>query len=254
MLTGSRSLFLMVLCLLTTGLVNASTPSEHRASQLAIGEWDIVLKCSRDIYESVLFPHVKAREPSALVPRLKDIAPQVYPCRLCIFANSTFCLEPRDTGGWYRQSFQDPHLNSIRGKWKAKPNPYCATDRYFDEIMLSSLSRVERQLPKKVGPWPWARKNEMLLKKIKFHLSCRLYGQFWDSSRSTGHILDGNEKYVRGRMSHGVLVTDQMDGADKPSEWWRKRVIAGSFAGRRRRQVIDIDDEPNQKGKAEKSR
>ncbi|GKY92649.1 hypothetical protein MPSEU_000235000 [Mayamaea pseudoterrestris] len=222
----------------------ALTPSVHRASQLAIGEWDLLLKCSRDDYETVIFPHIKTHAPATLVPRFKWDLPQEYPCRLSMFSNGTFSLEPKvnETASLARSNL-NAILTSIHGKWEALPNPYCATDRYFDELVLCSNSRVERQLPRRAGLLPWTRRNEKLLKKIRFRLNCRLHGQYWSSDGLAFHAFGSKKACAGGRMSHGVLVTDQMDGVDRPDEWWRRRVVSGSFVGFRRRPLVDADED-----------
>jgi hypothetical protein len=241
-----------MLALMTTSTVTGSafTPSIHRASQLAIGEWEIDLKCNRDTYESVLFPHQQATAPSTLVPRLTwDMARQ-YPLRLCVFSDGTFRLEPRGSGAELLRHHKDTtYLSSIQGKWQAQPNPYCATDRFYDELVFCSHSRVERQLL--TGGLFWRSTNKRnqatVLKKIQFRLNCRLHGQYWSSGGALASFIvpanNKEQKYIKGKMTHGVLVADHLDGADKPAQWWRRRVVSGSFAGRRRRQLIEDDDD-----------
>ena len=238
----TRFLCLMALLATTcTTSASSTTPSVHRASQLAIGEWDLFLKCSRDVYESVLFPHVKTHAPATLVPRF--LWDRDYPCRLSMFSNGTFSLEPK-LEPTLRPKQRNSLLTSIHGKWEALPNPYCATDRYYDELVFCSNSRVERQLPRS-GLLPWTNQNETLLKKIRFRLNCRLYGQYWSSDGLLAfHAFGGKTATARGRLSHGVLVTDQLDGTDKPAEWWQRRVVSGSFTGFRRRPLIPTDEDP----------
>ena len=238
--------FMCIIALVATSVAassssssSSSTPSVHRASQLAIGEWDLFLKCSRDVYESVLFPHVKTHAPATLVPRLQW--EREYPCRLSMFSNGTFSLEPKLEPMSQRQL--NAVLTSIHGKWKALPNPYCATDRYYDELIFCSNSRVERQLPRS-GLLPWTDQKETLLKKIRFRLNCRLHGQYWSSDGLAFHAFGGKTASARGRLSHGVLMADQLDGADKPAEWWQRCVVSGSFTGFRRRPLIAADEDP----------
>jgi hypothetical protein len=127
---------------------------------------------------------------------------------LVLFGNGTFCLSPpsgeRDTS---------PRL-PVHGHWEAAPNPYCATDRFTQAIVLTSYPR---QLQAAAGS---ALSND---DSITNHNSQRhtlvLHGRLAGRYARPG---------PRGRLTHGKVLRQEMS-VDATTE---RRPILASFDAR----------------------
>jgi hypothetical protein len=141
---------------------------------LVVGEWNVRLRgpCWMDV--SRLFPTVidntEMKESNTIegwnvIPIRRRLWGTTLDCRLSMAEDGTFVLMPHTTtsktggeieGGPRRQittssQQQQPQqqLSSImplRGEWKVSSNPYCVTDRYYDQLSLQSYPRTLQQL------------------------------------------------------------------------------------------------------------
>ena len=177
------------------------------------------------------------------------------PCCLSLYANGTFGLTGRSTSNCdnitpsMRQQNQQPLKKSlslllIRGKWKLLTNPYCVTDRFYDQIVLESFPRVQKELiqcsttkkgssthsnhltPIDSGKNVKKSRNAIIqpIQKVQLKLHCRLSGHFtgnrynsrppWWQRTPLNHHLDDDKHhfyYARGKMTHGVIILDELD-------------------------------------------
>jgi len=253
-------------------------PSER----LAVGEWNLCLHCSPEHLETELFP--RAAEMIAADDDATATAPlkrrrqrrRRYDCRLAVRPNGTFLLSPPSdsvsTSATGKETTEDDNddinnndtrLLAIRGRWKLRSDPYCPTDRFYDDLVLVSFPRVQtrraissgqveqqrddtprhdrrqRKLKQRIGDTiknKAVRKDQsgsspskVVLKRLQFDLRCRL----------TGHY-SRNRRRDPSRISRGVLVrclpdveADEEKNSSLP--WWnrRRRRVVATFAGRR---------------------
>jgi hypothetical protein len=82
----------------------------------------------------------------------------------------------------------------INGQWRIQPNPYCATDRFFDQMIFDSYPRVQKQTS-------FDEKRSQILQKRRLRIQCRLYGHY------TSGRIPFARSYARGKLSHGVLIS-----------------------------------------------
>jgi hypothetical protein len=104
---------------------------------------------------------------------------------LSICEDGTFVLQPTQI------KIKDHHrrlLLPVRGQWNVLENPYCITDRFYDQLTLKSYPRVETTA-----------RSRLPLQSLNLDFSCRLVGKHAKSE------LVGR----KGRMTHGTLVWKQ---------------------------------------------
>lgn len=175
---------------------------------LAAGKWDVSLRCRPDLFETELFP---LRNSTAPRQPPRSWTSRSRRCSLSLLANGTFVLEPYFSNG------STSSVLVMHGRWMVRTNPYCATDRFYDELILRTYPRVHKLV---------CGDETTVLRRIGFDLHCRLYGHF-------ARNKDSN----RGRLSRGLLIREQAD--DPPMA---KRRVLGSFTGRRV-QPFAVEDE-----------
>jgi len=223
--------------------------------QLALGEWNVNIKCGDEFFHSQLFPNTqimttrKYAEKSLAGSRLakpgdkpwdlvrKRLLTRVrrHHCRMELFSNGTFALHPledvgsRDNNVWTRERESSDSILPIHGYWKVRPNPYCVTDRFYDDLLLVSFPRVEKEVIQD------GKKNGALTKeKQRFRLECycRLRGHFSDGGGILGRWRIQTRKRPTARLSRGTIVQcwgpPIKEGIS--SDQWRPIVVA-SFWG-----------------------
>jgi hypothetical protein len=228
--------------------------------------------------------------------------PRRFGCNLKVFRNGTFALEPTNealslataVGGrssvaclekLSSASKDDTMHHSdgknealaflpIRGRWNVLSNPYCATDRFYDDLHLSSYPRAQKRIEnnymRKIKDSKVIEESSKttttaaddntlptLLKRVHLHFHCRLYGHYTDGglirklfSTSKKTSL-GDGPYCRGRLSHGAIVQDQQQRSPQNNHdndpnnndpvqqhpWWSfiyRRRVVASFTAKRR--------------------
>ncbi len=159
------------------------------------------------------------------------------PCRLSLHANGTFGLTDRPQ---HVPKVQSPPLSSnsfvIRGKWSLQTNPYCVTDRFYDDILLESYPRIQKERQQKVLPHGTTRQyhnsttsvstrvmtyqNLTIIRpiqKVQLKLRCRLSGHFTGSDGRLGLPFRMGQRrreyryYARGKITHGVMMLEELD-------------------------------------------
>jgi hypothetical protein len=197
---------------------------------LLVGNWKTTFRCNPTFFTSELFPLKLSNSnnsphnpiddnPRSLFQRaIKSVTPsKTYRCNLTFFPNRTFALVPED--------ILDANIGNrlcLHGVWNLQANPYCATDRFYDQLVLKSYPRSMKQL------FGCRSKNQpaIIRKHIKLRLHCRLFGHY-SASRPRN-----SNRFARGRLSHGVLFVSREHIQDHTSKQIDS-YVAGSFSGSR---------------------
>lgn len=177
-----RQLFIS-LCFLSTSSRAALTAREQ-----ALGDWDLTIKTKC----------IKLGEMQGIVP--SSMSKTRLDCRLSLFPNGTFKIMPKG----------DDDL-IINGRWELGRNPYCPTDRFYDDLLLESYPRVFKR-----------RGEGQVLKRFGFLFKCRIYGRYNAHDRCCS------------RMNHGMLLRKDYL-SDPPRNlfgWWKQRPVCATFTGK----------------------
>jgi hypothetical protein len=116
----------------------------------------------------------------------------------------------------------------LRGEWYLTPNPYCVTDRHYDELLLVSEPRMRR------------RSN--IIEKARVELRCQVWGRYGAGAVRKKIGLEHGR--IRGRMNHGTIVIVKEDVEDgigserKGKKYPTTREVVGTFGGRA---IVDIE-------------
>jgi hypothetical protein len=178
--------------ILSISLLSISALATLTALEQALGDWDLMIKTTRsNLYGE---PVAKAIFPSSSVTKRR------LPCRLTLFPNGNFTIVPEGKDGM-----------PINGRWELGRNPYCLTDRFYDDLLLESYPRSL----KRSG-------DGEVLKRVSFQFKCRIYGRYC-----------GHERRL-GRINHGILLRkDQLGSVPRTLfGWWKQRPVCASFTGR----------------------
>jgi hypothetical protein len=115
---------------------------------------------------------------------------------LSLLPNGTFSLTDKENNGIV-----------INGIWELGKNPYCPTDRFYDDLLLESFPRVKR-------------KREEIIQRLSFQLKCKVYGRY------NGH----GQRLLR--LKHGYIL--KKTGArqyDSFKGWWKVHRVCATFKG-----------------------
>lgn len=114
---------------------------------------------------------------------------------------------------------------SCEGEWFLTPNPYCVTDRHYDELLLVSEPRIRRS---------------STVEKARVELRCQVWGRY--GAGAVRRKLGMKHGRVRGRMTHGSIVIFKQQSPDvheigtgkerKKASTATTRVVVGTFTGR----------------------
>ena len=149
-------------------------------------------------------------------------------CQLTIHPNGTFTILPGEDQEYPLKSFMP-----LRGRWKVLPNPYCVTDRSYDQVVLESYPRLEMKVSaSKAGELARCGNDRPGLETagmrqkltvgsdhnkgkkenidvVKLSLNCRMWGRY---NRPNGGLFGKwRRNYAQGRMTHGTLVWDEKE-------------------------------------------
>lgn len=124
---------------------------------------------------------------------------------------------------------------ALRGEWYLTPNPYCVTDRHYDELLLVSETRTRR------------RSN--IRERARVEMRCQVWGRYGAGAvRKKIGIEHGR---IRGRMNHGtiVIVKEDVEDGIGSGKGGRKtstiREVVGTFAGRA---IVNIESSARKPG------
>jgi len=198
----------------------------------AVGQWDVTVKANgwkKSKVSSMLFPPLKSVLLSGDVD-IDSCLPDTVNnnnmhCHLSIFPNGTFVMDaPSDDNGKNRMP--------LRGNWKLQPNPYCITDRQYDQLVLESYPRVQKQ-------------QEQVLQRVDMRLQCRVWGRYGSGPirKFMGHDNVGRSM---SRITHGTLLWNVRESQEPP---WKSQRVCASFTAKpvessnEEEEEEDFDDE-----------
>ncbi len=111
----------------------------------------------------------------------------------------------------------------LRGIWKLDPNPYCVTDRQYDELTLKSIPKVrinsERMpMSDSTSNSKSAEPNERndSKEKIIIEMNCNVWGRF--GSNPIRHMLKRPRGKDAGRLTHGTMSIVKMKQSEPDSK------------------------------------
>jgi hypothetical protein len=234
--TTSFLLTLASLCLPTSN-ARVLSPQEQ-----AIGDWDLSLRSplwrrqENDDISHILFP---PRQESSHKHDKRDHHRSLS-CRLSIYPNGTFALKPKDDE--HGDSTSSGALLTVRGTWKLQPNPYCVTDRQYDQLKLESYPRVQKFRNATLEQDSPAR----ILQRVNLQLHCRIWGRYGSDSirKFAGHPQGSS----MSRITHGTVVWNDLlkNNNNNGVPWWKSKrpAVCATFSARPRTDAThSIDDE-----------
>jgi hypothetical protein len=281
-------------------------PLKIDSEELFIGVWKAKIWCANtDSGPYPLFPPTTVHASSVVSTRVGDYKNSIInsprkkkessggrwghrrrllECTLSIHPNGTFHMQPStdhvvvstaddDSVSLYGNHATNSNSNSIlpmRGRWSLETNPYCVTDRFYNDVVLKPYKRVQKKVcfddTVDVSSKKRTRNkgslirtdatvgNETVLQHVQFECRCRLTGHFTGVRLSFWRRGSSNKTpccYARGRLSHGIIrKIDIMDSGaiSEPQQrehqssrpWWKavggifpQSKIAASFAATR---------------------
>lgn len=233
--------------------------------QLASGEWDVSIFWSR-IDASRIFPSVSAQrsffskkrttrtKSEMIIPSVKRRPWGTYSldCILSLAPDGTFILAPKkiikyssyssnrkvkehismedcDMSTIEKKSKSSTGVMYMHGCWNVLANPYCLTDRRYDEVSLISYPR---QRIKKSGAATDNPEEEERVppRTVQMTMNCRLWGRHGrQPQQSNRQEINGEQTSCCGKMTHGTIVWKE-HGQGVP--WWKQlcRPVLGSFS------------------------
>ncbi|CAJ1942834.1 unnamed protein product [Cylindrotheca closterium] len=190
---------LIVVLLLFCSRCASSTSAQVLGShQLAVGEWRVTLRGRFD--PTSIFPKTLSNLPSEIVARRGLWGSRVLDCTFSMSDDGTFCLRPEQSN--------DNHL-PVRGRWNVLSNPYCITDRFYDQLTLKSHPR--QHIVNADG------EEDAVIDSIT---AVNVYARMW------GHY--SRNKPGRGKLSHGSLTVSAEESKHERRRWPVKQSISFS--------------------------
>jgi hypothetical protein len=274
------------------------------SSELLVGEWEVAVRVRGRLSPAqskasathcsginALFPPrqsiVQGRGSGPTVAAPADrigARKRRYSCRLAVFANQTFVLRPEeeeeeDSESKRSSTVQEPgtgrrRLLPVRGQWSVLSNPYCVTDRFYDNLRLVSYPRVQTKqrvlVPTSTIKDGGNSETSTLVvssdpvQRVRLEFHGHLRGHY--TAGGWVRRIVGPDRYHRGRIRNGVVLVsdaddDDREGCDSSSRgrqqrrsWYpwplgrRQNVVIATFTARRRmlpfRQLIqELDDD-----------
>jgi hypothetical protein len=118
---------------------------------------------------------------------------------------------------------------ALRGEWYLTPNPYCVTDRHYDELLLVSETRTRRC-------------SNIVRERARVEMRCQVWGRY--GAGAVRRRIGIEHGRIRGRMNHGTIVIvkeDIQDGIGNGKGRGKTstiREVVGTFAGRA---IVDME-------------
>ena len=185
----------------------------------AVGQWVVTLTSNG---------WRRSKVPSMLFPSLKTAANELpcetntMHCHLSVFSNGTFVMDAPSNLASTRMS--------LRGQWKLQPNPYCITDRQYDQLVLESYPRVQKRAF-----------DEQVLQRVILRLQCRVWGRY--GSGPIRQFLGFRSGRIMSRMTHGTIVWNVQQSQETNLPWWKSRRVCASFTAKPIESPGEGDDE-----------
>lgn len=158
-------------------------------------------------------------------------------CNLFLDDDGTFTLMPPLLHPSI-QSFQDQEVKRqpLRGYWHLKPNPYCVTDRQYDELILESIPKVRVFENGSLNDAEKGKEKDEYhsgAEKITIEMSCNVWGRF--GSNAIRRLMGRPTGKSAGRLTHGKLsiVKVTSDSLDESTCVGKiRRVLCATFRAR----------------------
>ena len=205
-------------------LICRSEAGKIDSLELLVGDWNTTIRCGSLRFASELFPpRVSLTDEAVPHARIGWERPRKFHCNLSLYPNGTFGLYPHETIDEIASAGADDGQSLlVRGRWILHPNPYCVTDRFYDQVVLHSYPRIKKKVVDG--------REEEILQSLRLDIQCRLTGHF-----SHGRLLPVWGRlprvFARAKLSHGVVVLNQ-EFSNQETSRARPR-IAATFAATR---------------------
>ena len=141
-------------------------------------------------------------------------------CQLCLNPDGTFVLHPPSPFDLQTTNANAVQRLLLKGFWKLRQNPYCVTDRHYDELSLVSYPKVRLHFslqgkytnPKPKGINGWVLGRDM----ITLEMRCKVWGRY--GSNTVCRLLRYPLARDASRMTHGILsITKTTTPNDVPA-------------------------------------
>ena len=215
---------ILVVVILIVTRFTASWAKVWNAHELIIGEWDLVLQGGWFFSPHRIFPRgtstIHNGEIKPLTVHRRPWGSSLL-CSLSLCPDGTFVLKPKEDSS-DSEDHDDTGRLAMRGHWDVLANPYCITDRFYDQLQLRSLPRAT--------PGSSATASD-----TRFHSQCAVMDL---SCRVWGRHVKSDTLGRKAWMTHGALLWKDMDRTNVTSSSSllssspRRRVL-GSFSGKR---------------------
>ncbi len=214
-------------------------PIEH-----IVGRWHVNLsRKDEHLLDVMVFPPQACTIPSiqessgfiTSTPRSRrSVRRQSLKCELILDPNGTFTLNPPTDGAINSFRRVDGMVSKInrlplKGYWKLNPNPYCVTDRHYDELTLISNPKIRLN---KHGVMPTICSNSSTKERVTLEMHCKVWGRF--GSNTIRAFMKRPRARDAGRLTHGTLTIrkDTMNNDKQSSKQMiqkSRRVICATF-------------------------
>mmetsp|Transcript_1534 Transcript_1534/g.2164 ORF Transcript_1534/g.2164 Transcript_1534/m.2164 type:complete len:281 (-) Transcript_1534:422-1264(-) len=261
MILWTSTLHMLLLILLLAPEVHVEGRVD--GTDLAVGQWEMYLS-SREHGDLYFFPLAKEAQSLKLRKSTSIIRNPLFAkrrrtqkkCTLSLFHNGTFCLQSAAAaadgcGDDGSAASPIPSLLSINGQWERKASPYCATDRFYDRLILKSYPRIAvdastiKTTTTKRSTTNQTAVTEKVLQRGSFVLHSQLHGHY--ARRGRGRRQQQTCKSVSARMVRGVCLWSECNSisddekshipqrtAVKIASWLQNRKeVVGTFRARK---------------------
>ena len=235
---GSTSKLFLVSLLLPLLIIQCCHAQLLHPRDMVVGKWNVTIRRrDKHIFESMIFPKLTTSDKER-----KDYTSQIrqkkkkFQCELILQKDGRFSLEPPSSGLNVENvniGEMKTLLRPLKGQWHVDANPYCVTDRHYDELTLLSDAKV--RIPQKCTQ---SRKEKDLSncveyldkwEQIRVELNCNVWGRL--GSNPIRHMLHLRRGKDAGRMVKGTIsiVKSVTQGGGDYGMEETKRVLCGTF-------------------------
>lgn len=257
-----------ILLVVAAQLVGVVRSLRIESEDLWMGDWEARIRCSPSWFDSELFPppqqEVQKRQDCKSKPsetirrpfRISEHRRRTFPCRLSLYPNGTFTLVPTGDG----LQLSSSHLN-VNGRWTLLKNPYCVTDRFYDEIRLDAYPRIQSitttmrhnvdassstldTTAAPVSESSTSTRVDRMHQQLTFQ--CRMSGHFSAGRVRWGPQNRGTNVYAQGKLTHGIVLAEvetknkdpeDVEAKQGPQQFLRRKLlgprIAATFSAKR---------------------
>ena len=207
------------------------------------GSWNVNLsRKDRKLLDIMVFPPQSCTIPTSetiSTSRRSKSRRKSLNCELILEANGTFTLNPpideaeesiQNKNGVFSKINRLP----LKGQWKLNPNPYCVTDRQYDELTLISSPKT------RFCSSGHDSGNSYATERVTLEMHCKVWGRF--SSNTIRALMKLPRARDAGRLTHGTLsikkdvMKYEEKSSLKPVTQTSRRVVCATFHAKARSQ------------------